>query len=118
MNPYLDQQNNPHIRIDIFLSGWITTDCLIDTGFSGGIALPKRFQKHSLQKPVLYQKYELADGSFTSFSLYETKIRFKSIAKATTLFFTKSTEGFVGIEFLTGFKLVLDLKKFLIVLEL
>jgi len=117
MNPYLDKQYNPHVKIEILLANWIIVDCLVDTGFSGGIALPKRFREGFHQKPVLYQRYELADGSFTSFSLYETEVKFKSTTRGITLFFTKSSEGLVGIEFLTGFKLVLDLKKFLVMIE-
>lgn len=118
MNPYLDSQNNPRLKIEVLLTSWITTDCLIGTGFSGGIALPENFLASFKQKPVVYQEYELADGSFTTFAVYKTKVRYKNIVKEITLFFTKSSEGLVGIEFLTGFKLVVDLKKLLVKLEL
>jgi clan AA aspartic protease len=117
MNPYLDGQNNPHLKVDIFLSSWEGVDCLIDSGFSGGIALPVSLHSAIKQKPIVYQEYELADGSFKTFSIYKARVRFKEVNKEITLLFTKSKEGLVGIEFLTGFRLVLDLKKFKIKLS-
>lgn len=112
MNPYLDPQNNPHVKVKLLLSSLVTVDCLIDTGFSGGIALPESFLVSFKQKPVGYREYELADGSFTTFAVYKTKVKYKSVSKEITLIFTKSDEGLVGIEFLQGKKFVLDLKKF------
>ena len=117
MSPYLDAQNNPHLKLKIFLSSWERVDCLIDSGFSGGIALPISMLSALKQKPIAYQEYELADGSFTNFSVYKARVRFKGVNKEATLLFTKSKEGLVGIEFLTGFRLVLDLKKFQIKLS-
>lgn len=117
MNPYLDGQNNPHLKLEIFLSSWVEVNCLIDSGFSGGIALPVSLQSAFRQKPIAYQEYELADGSFTTFSVYKARVRFEGANKEITLLFTKSKEGLVGIEFLTGFRLVLDLKKFQIKLN-
>ena len=117
MNPYLDAQNNPHLKLEVFISSWVAVDCLIDSGFSGGIALPISLHSAFRQKPVAYQEYELADGSFTTFSIYKARVRFKNVNKEITLLFTKSKEGLVGIEFLIGFRLVLDLKKFQIELN-
>lgn len=117
MNSHLDSQNNPRVNIEAMLSLWVEIDCLIDTGFSGGIALPQEFLVGFDKKPVVYREYELADGSFTTFAVYKTMVRFNQKSKEITLFFTKSSEGLVGIEFLTGFKLTLDLKKFLVTLE-
>lgn len=111
MNPYLDPQNNPHLELEIFLSYWTVANCLIDTGFSGGIALPASLFTNFKQEPIAYQEYELADGSFTTFKIYKARVRFKDVNKEITLLFTKSKEGLVGIEFLTGFRLMLDLKK-------
>jgi len=112
MNPYLDSQKNPHLKLKIFLTSWTEVDCLIDTGFSGGIALSASLLTAFKQKPIAYQEYELADGSFTNFKIYKARVRFKDVNKEITLLFTKSREGLVGIEFLTGFRLLLDLKKF------
>lgn len=117
MNPYLNPQNQPHLRLGVLLTGWIITDCLIDTGFSGGIALPEAYLAGFTQSPVVYQEFELADGSHTTFAVYQTKVKFRNKLKDSTLFFTKSSEGLVGIEFLTGFKFVLDLQTPLVKLE-
>lgn len=117
MNPYLDPQNNPHIIIKVKLSSWHTVDCLIDTGFTGGIVLPDSFLKGLKEKPVAYQEYELADGSFATFAVYQTKVKFKKVSKELSLFFTKSKEGLIGMEFLYGFKLVIDLRKMAMSLE-
>lgn len=69
MNPYLDPQNNTHLKLEIFLSSWVVVDCLIDSGFSGGVALPKSLLTEMSKKPIAYQEYELADGSFTTFGI-------------------------------------------------
>ena len=111
MNAYLDAQNNPHLKLEVLFSSPQKVDCLIDTGFSGGLALPESYLANFKTQPIAYQEYELADGSFTTFAIYKTKVRFQDINKEITLFFTKSNESLVGIEFLIGFKFVLDLKK-------
>ena len=117
MNPYLNPLSQPHLKLEVLLSSWTEADCLIDTGFSGGIALPKTYLVGFRQTPSVYQEFELADGSYTTFAIYQTKVRFGRIIKNSTLFFTKSSEGLVGIEFLIGFKLTLDLKTSLVKLE-
>lgn len=117
MNPYLNQQNSPFVKTEVLLSSWVNTDCLIDTGFSGGIALPENFLVNFKKQPIAYQEYELADGSLTTFAIYKVKVKFRKIIKEITLIFSRSPEGLIGIEFLTGFKLVLDLKKFSVSLE-
>ena len=43
MKVYLNQQNSPYVQLEINLSSWMPTDCLIDTGFSGGICLPEKY---------------------------------------------------------------------------
>ncbi|MBI2008226.1 hypothetical protein HYS82_01060 [Candidatus Amesbacteria bacterium] len=117
MNPYLNPQNQPHLKLEVFLDAWSSVDCLIDTGFSGGIALPESYLSGFKHSPSVYQEFELADGSYTTFAVYQTKVKFEKIVKDSTLFFTKSSEGLVGIEFLTGFKFTLDLKMSLVKLE-
>lgn len=112
MNPYLDRQNNPHVKIEALLTTWKMVDCLIDTGFSGGIALPETYLNLFKHEPVGFQEYELADGSLTTFAIYKTKVRFKNKTSEITLFFTKSSEGLVGIEFLLGFIWILNYKDF------
>lgn len=117
VNPYLAANKQPRLKVKIYLSSWQEVDCLIDTGFSGGIALPESFQSKIKKEPLGFQEYELADGSRVIFALYEAKIRYKKKLKITNLLFTKSEDALVGIEFLSGFKFVLDLKKFSIIIE-
>ena len=118
MNPYLDIEQNPHVKINIYLSSWITVDCFIDTGFAGGISLPKHYQKFfQFKKPITFQRFILADGSTKLYPIYETKVKYKNKEKIILIFFSSGKESLVGIEFLLGFKFILDLKKFSVTLE-
>jgi len=117
MNPYLDPQLNPRIKLEVYASSWHLQDFLIDTGFSGGLALSHKLLSDFKQTPIAFQKYELADGSFSTFAVFQTRVRYKQIKKEVTLIFTKSNESLVGIEFLRGFKFALDLRKYKITLE-
>ncbi len=117
MNPYLDPHHNPRMQIQVKLETWDKYDCLIDTGFSGGIALPDLSSRKLKQKPIAFQEYELADGSHKVFELYKLRAKFNLLEKIVTAFFTNSREGLVGIEFLTGFYLHLNLRSFSVKLE-
>lgn len=118
MNPYLDNERSPRVKIDIYLSRWISVDCFVDTGFAGGISLPNHYQSFfRARKPVLTQRFILADGSAKLYQIYETKVKYKDKEKSILIFFSSGKEALVGIEFLTGFKFILDLKKFLVFLE-
>jgi predicted aspartyl protease len=118
MNPYLDIEGNPHIKVNIYLSSWIAIDCYIDTGFAGGILIPERYQiNFSVKIPNSFQRFQLADGSIKSYPIYRVKVKYKKKEKIVPLLFSSGKEGLVGIEFLLGFKLILDLKKFRIELD-
>ncbi|MDP1721848.1 MAG: hypothetical protein Q8L37_01430 [Candidatus Gottesmanbacteria bacterium] len=117
MNPYLGLRNSPRLRLDVSFSAWIAIDCLIDTGFSGGLVLPESYKSQMKQEPIGYQEYELADGTIVLFTVYNVQVRYGKTIKRVSAFFTKSSEGLVGIEFLTGLKFVLDLRKISVVLE-
>ena len=92
-------------------------DCMVDTGFSGGIILPWRYASYFKEKPIMYQEFELADGSRRKYPIYKLKIRFNNLSKEVNLSFTDSKDSFVGIEFLLGFRFILDLKRFKVSLE-
>lgn len=49
--------------------------------------------------------------------VYKVKVRYEKIEKVISLMFTKGNDALIGIEFLTGFKFTLDLKKFAISLD-
>lgn len=117
MSLYLDSRNSPHIRIGVFLPSLMVVDCLIDTGFSGVLVLPDGYLSTFHKKPIVYQEYELADGSLNTCAVYKTNVTFGNVNKEVALMFTKTSEGLVGIEFLTGFTFVLNLKKLSVMLE-
>ena len=90
---------------------------MIDTGFSGGITLPQKFAEHFKEKPIMYHEFELADGSRRKYPIYKLKLSFNHERKEVNLSFTESKESFVGIEFLLGFRFILDLKRFHVTLD-
>lgn len=117
MNPYLNKENNPYIKIDVFISKWTTIGAIIDTGFAGGISLPKKYLRFFNNRiPLTIQRFVLADGSTKLYPIYEANVRYKGKVKSVYLVFS-GEQALVGIEFLTGFKFVLDLKKFSVSLE-
>lgn len=84
---------------------------MIDTGFSGGISIPRQLQKE-LDFPEIYKStWELADGSQVESEIYAGEIDTGRGTKKTAVIFSDGREGLVGIEFLRGKKFVLDLKK-------
>lgn len=110
-NPYLSPHYHPRVKIKVLLNQGVEADCLIDTGFSGGISLPQSYSKKLKEKPLGFQEYELADGSRVTFPIYEIEINYQKHAKTISLIFTNSEDVLVGIEFLRGLRFVLDLKK-------
>ena len=112
MNPYLTPQNHPRVKV-VILKGFLKkkVDCLIDTGFSGGLALPEFYQTQLKLKPLAFQELELADGSLVAFAVHKIRVQYKDSAKTVSLIFTKSEDALLGIEFLEGLKFVLDLKE-------
>lgn len=117
MNPYLDVQKNPHIQVKVYGKESFLIDCFIDTGFTGGIVLPIKYKNYFQDKPSSMQRFMLADGSLVSVGLYKVKVGYKNTIKIVSGFFTKGKEVLIGIEFLTGFKFTLDLKKFKVSLD-
>lgn len=108
---YLSPHNTPRAIVTVAFATPITVDCIIDTGFTGGIALPLSYQASFSQAPSTYQQYQMADGSYTTFRLYTVAVTYDKITKDVTLFFINNSESLVGIEFLTGFRLLMDLQK-------
>lgn len=110
--PYLTSQNHPRLKINIIKGSFKKmVDCLIDTGFSGGLALPEVYLAQLKLKPLAYQELELADGSFVTFAVFKIRVKHNDVKKIVSLIFTKSEDALLGIEFLEGLKFVLDLKE-------
>lgn len=117
MNPYLDIQKNPHTKIIVNGNKPILIDCYIDTGFSGGIAIPVIYRNNFVSKPKSLQRFVLADGSMMPVELFKIEVKYKNIKKLISGIFTQGKDALVGVDFLKGFKLILDLRKFTISLD-
>ena len=117
MDVYLTPHNQGRVRVKVKDKKWETADCLIDTGFSSGLALSSKFLSKFSLKPIAKQDFELADGSIAPFNLYKTKVKFKNTQKETLVIFTASEDNLAGLEFLKGFTLLFDLKNFKISLK-
>jgi len=111
MAVYLSPHNTPRVIVRVGLSTPVDIDCIIDTGFTGGIALPKSYQSSFSTQPGIFQQYQMADGSYTTFRLYTVKVTYEKRTKEITLFFINNAEALVGIEFLNGFRFLMDLQK-------
>lgn len=112
MNVYLTPQNHARAKIKVKVKkGWQTVDCLIDTGYSSGLALSESLLSRFGLQPVAEQEFELADGSSVFFDVFKTRTKFKNQGKDVLAVFTKSKDNLVGLEFLDNFKFVLDLKE-------
>lgn len=110
-NPYLTSKLHVRVRLLLSLNPPQSIDCLIDTGYSDGILLPTHYMQYLRNEPLGHQQYELADGTNIKLPIYEIRVTYSNRTKYASLVFTKSNDALVGIEFLRGFKLTLDLKK-------
>ena len=104
---------HPFIKLEVKLpeKRWIEIDCLIDTGFSGGLVLPKKFKESFLEDEFIEARFVLANGSEIMAEASYTKVRYKKIEKEVAVVFMGDSEGLVGVEFLDQMKFCLDLKK-------
>lgn len=111
MQTFLSPQDHPYVRI--ILPGpedEAGLDCLIDTGFAGGISIPEKL-KPNFDLPLIGRRtWELADGSQIELEVYLGKVKVDNGEKEISIIFTDGSEGLVGIEFLRGKRFVLDLK--------
>lgn len=111
MNVYLTPHNSPRVKVGIRLSGrQKQIDCLIDTGFSSGLALNQSFLRHTHFPVVARQKFELADGSQIVFDVYFATVEFGGKKRQLRTVFTESKDNIVGMEFLDGLEFNLNLK--------
>lgn len=111
MNVYLTGHQSPRVKIDLQTgSNWIPVDCLIDTGFSSGLALKQSILSQIKGKPVAQQEFELADGSIVNLDVYLTRIKFKNRSQRLPTVFTESNDNLVGMDFLRKRQLKIDLK--------
>lgn len=109
----LSLHHHPRIVLKIKTrNAWKTIDCLIDTGFSSGLSLPEKLKYLIDQQITWVQDFELADGNTTNFVVYRIAVRYQGKEKILPAVFTKSNDALVGMEFLDGFRFILDLKEY------
>ena len=118
MSVYLSKNHYPYVKLNLGKGKKrIKVDCLIDTGFSSGIALSQDLQNKLKLTPLARQDFEMADGSIVPFDVYLIDVAYKDVRKKLVLVFTKSDDNLVGMEFLDDFRSLLDLKEYKVVLD-
>jgi len=82
----------------------------VDTGFSGGIALPDKLIKQIGLKPVVYDRFRLATGEVVNLPVFRGQVVVKN--KAIKAWFIPG-DSLIGMEFLysAGSTLTFSLKK-------
>lgn len=111
MNVYLTSNNSPRVKVGLRLSSkQRQIDCLIDTGFSSGLALNQSLLRHIHLPVVARQEFELADSSLVVFDVYLATVEFGGKKRQLQTVFTESKDNIVGMEFLDGLEFNLNLK--------
>ena len=111
MSVYLSENYSPRTSIQVLADTAFEVDCLIDTGFSGGLLLPITYKKYFKKvKTSLKQEYILGNGKKVEYSLYLVEVKFNGNSKKVFALFNRNADAILGIEFLKGLKLDLNLK--------
>lgn len=111
--PYLVGKH-PFVKLKVKLpkgNKWTQIECLIDTGFSGGLVLSLSFQKFFPNNEFIEARYLLADNSEITVDTTYTLIEYSGRKKEVAVVFMGDSQGLVGVEFLDQMKFCLDLKK-------
>lgn len=111
--PYLVGKH-PYVKLKVKLpkgNKWLGIDCLIDTGFSGGIVLPLTLKDYFVTKEFIEARFLLADNSEITVDITYTLVEYKEKKKETAVVFMGDFQGLVGVEFLNQMRFCLDLKK-------
>lgn len=90
---------------------WRDIRCMIDTGFSGGIALPLTYEEYFPSSTFIEARYVLANGTEVSVNTTYTTIEYQGKRKEVAVVFMSQSDSLVGVEFLDKMKFCLDLKK-------
>ena len=111
--PYLIGKH-PYLKLKVKLPKgrkWLAIECLIDTGFSGGLVLPLKYQKYFPENEFIEAHYLLADNSEITVDTTYTFVDFEGNKKEVAVVFMGDNQGLVGVEFLDQMKFCLDLKQ-------
>lgn len=111
MSVYLSENYSPRASIQVLADTAFEVDCLIDTGFSGGLLLPITYKKYFKKvKTSLKQEYILGNGKKVEYSLYLIEVKFNGTSKKVFTLFNRNADAILGIEFLKGLDMDLNLK--------
>lgn len=105
-HPFLTLKVKPPKRKD-----WKIIECLIDTGFSGGLVLPLSLREYFPSNEFIEAHFVLADNSEITVDSTFTLVEFNGRRKEVAVVFMGENQGIVGVEFLNQMKFCLDLKK-------
>ncbi len=97
------------LKVKLDLKRWVDLDCLIDTGFSGGLAIPEHYKISFPASKFIEAQFVLADGSTVSVDTTITQVRFNSYEKEIAVVFMGDSDSLVGVEFLDQMRFCLDL---------
>jgi len=107
---YLDDKNNPWVVLAVNLLGKTSVKCLIDTGFSGGLALPVFYSSLVEKKVSLFsEKFQFANGDENWFPIYSTRVKYLKSSIELKLMFIDNTVPLVGLSFLKFFDFDLNI---------
>lgn len=102
---------HPFIKLKVKLSQntWHEVECLIDTGFSGGLALPLDFKKYFPKKEFVDSRFILANGTEVTVETTYTTVEFETSRKEVAVIFMGESDSLVGVEFSDQMRFCLDL---------
>ena len=103
---------HPFLTLKVKLGNkWETMECLIDTGFSGGLVIPLRLKSYFPENQFVEARFVLADNSEVAADSTIAKVRFEGKEKDVAVVFMDEGDSLVGVEFLDQMIFCLDLKK-------
>lgn len=103
---------HPFIKLGVQLKNrWQMFDCMIDTGFSGGLALPLRYKLGFSETSFIEARFILANSAEVTVDTTYTRVRYNNHEKEVAVVFMGESDSLVGVEFLNAMRFCLDLKK-------
>lgn len=99
------------LRIKLPKNKWMQLTSLVNTGFSGGIALPNKFHDYFPTNTFIKASFVLADGTGLTVDSTYTSVEYKGKRKEVAVVFMGDSDSLIGVEFLNQMRFCLDLKK-------